>query len=306
MSEGKEKGDSPSRIGLAVLGVAALAAAAGLGYRAFTGGESDQPTEAVDPNAPLSLEQLEARAKANPLDSRAWQELALEYMGRERYEDAAKAWRQAIEGDRDNAALWSALGEARVYQTQSPEMPGPAVAAFEKALALDPTDPRARYFLAVRKDLQGDHAGAIEDWLALLADTPPGAPWEANLRQTIEQVGKINGIATEARIAEATKARPEPALTAGKAIPGPSQQQIAAASAIPPGEQRDMAESMVARLEGRLAADPKNVEGWVMLMRSRMTLGQSDKAAKALEDAVAANPGSAERLRQEAAALGVG
>jgi cytochrome c-type biogenesis protein CcmH len=305
MNEGKKKGDRPSRVGLAVLGLAAVAAVAGLGYRAMTGGESESPGAADDPNAAPTLEQLEARAKADPLDTKAWQELALEYMARERYDDAARAWRQAIEGDPDNGARWSALGEARVYQTQSPEMPGPAVAAFEKALALDPTDPRARYFLAVRKDLQGDHAGAIADWLALLADTPPGAPWEANLRQTIEQVGKINGIATEARMAEATKARPQPALTAGDAIPGPSGEQIAAASAIPPGEQRDMAEGMVARLEGRLAADPRNVEGWVMLMRSRMTLGQADKAAKALKDAIAANPAAADRLRQEAAVLGV-
>ena len=306
MDEGKDKRDGASRIGLAVLALAAVAAAAGLGYRAFSGDEEAEPLAAADPEAPLTLEQLEARARANPLDSKAWQQLALEYMGLERYEDAAKAWRQAIEGEPENAALWSALGEARVYLTQSPEMPAPAVQAFEKALSLDPTEPRARYFLAVRKDLAGDHEGAIADWLALLADTPPGAPWEENLRRTIEQVGKINNIPTESRIAEAVEARPEPALTAGNAIPGPSEQQIAAASAIPPGEQREMAEGMVARLEGRLAADPSNVEGWVMLMRSRVTLGQPDQARKALQDAVAANPAAADRLRQEAAALGVG
>lgn len=305
MDEGKHKRDNTSRIGIVVLAVAAVAAAAGLGYRALSGDDETDSVAAADPDAPLTLEQLEERAKADPLDSKAQQQLALEYMRLERYEDAARVWRQAIEGDPDNAALWSALGEARVYQTQSPEMPPLAVQAFEKALALDPTEPRARYFLAVRKDLTGDHEGAIADWLALLADTPPGAPWEENLRRTIEQVGKINNIPTDGRIAKAVGARPEPALTAGKAIPGPSEQQIAAASAIPPGEQRDMAEGMVARLEGRLAADPSNVEGWVMLMRSRMTLGQGDKAAKALKDAVAANPGSADRLRQEAAALGV-
>lgn len=300
-----EKSGKSSRIGLAVLAVAAVAAAAGLGYRAYVVSDGADEAQPAAPGVPLSLEQLEARASANPLDSAAWQELALAYMERERYEDAARAWRQALEGEPDNAALWSALGEARVYQTQTPEMPAAAVTAFEKALALDPSEPRARYFLAVRKDLAGDHEGAIHDWLALLADTPPGAPWEANLRQTIEQVGKINGIETEARIAAAVGEQPRPALTAGNAIPGPSEQQIAAAGSIPPGEQREMAEGMVARLEGRLAADPKNVDGWVMLMRSRVTLGQPEKASRALEDAVAANPGAASRLRQEAAALGV-
>ena len=54
---------------------------------------------------------------------------------------------------------------------------------------LDPQDPRARYFLAVKKDIDKDHEGAIAAWLDLLADSPPGAPWEADLVRTIEQVG---------------------------------------------------------------------------------------------------------------------
>ena len=57
--------------------------------------------------------------------------------------------------------------------------------------------------------------------------------------------------------------------------------------------------------EKLLAADPSNVAGWVMLMRSRMTLNQPAKAAKALKDAIAANPGSAQRLKAEAAVLNV-
>jgi len=92
---------------------------------------------------------------------------------------------------------------------------------------------------------------------------------------------------------------------AARAIPGPSAQDLASASQIPPGEQRKMAEGMVSRLESRLESDPANVEGWLMLIRSRVTLGQTDKARKALADAVAANPASAPDLRRQAAALGV-
>jgi cytochrome c-type biogenesis protein CcmH len=40
-------------------------------------------------------------------------------------------------------------------------------------------------------------------------------------------------------------------------------------------------------------------------MRSRMALDQPDKAAQALRDALAANPGQAVMLRQQAAVLGV-
>ena len=66
-----------------------------------------------------------------------------------------------------------------------------------------------------------------------------------------------------------------------------------------------MAEGMVARLEERLKSEPGNVEGWTMLIRSRMSLGQTDKAKAALAAAVAANPASAAQLREGAAALGV-
>jgi cytochrome c-type biogenesis protein CcmH len=80
---------------------------------------------------------------------------------------------------------------------------------------------------------------------------------------------------------------------------------LKAAGSIPPSQQRAMAEGMVARLEGKLKANPANPDGWLMLVRSRATLGQPDKAAQALKDGVAANPGAAARLRQEAAMLGV-
>jgi cytochrome c-type biogenesis protein CcmH len=184
-------------------------------------------------------------------------------------------------------------------------MPTRALMAFRKAAELDPKDPRARYFLAVNRDIGGDHKGAIDDWLALLAETPAGAPWEADLKRTIEQVGKINDIEVASRIAGAMGKRPAATHPAFGAIPGPSQEQLAAAGSIPPGEQRAMAEGMVAKLEAKLAADPKNVDGWIMLMRSRKTLGQDAAAAKALGDAVAANPARKAELEQAAGQLGI-
>ena len=143
-----------------------------------------------------------------------------------------------------------------------------------------------------------------------VTDTPPGAPWEADLARTIEQVATINKLEVAPRLERAQAARSVPAgagagLTATGAIPGPNAAQLAAASQMPPGEQRQMAEGMVASLEQKLVADPSNLDGWVMLMRSRTTLGQPDRARKALSDAVAANPSAAARLRAEAEALGI-
>lgn len=77
------------------------------------------------------------------------------------------------------------------------------------------------------------------------------------------------------------------------------------APAMDEAQQRQMAEGMVAQLEERMKAQPDRVEGWILLMRSRMALGQPDKARTALGDALKANPGAAAEIRAQAEALGV-
>ena len=121
----------------------------------------------------------------------------------------------------------------------------------------------------------------------------------------LEKVGKINGIDVASRMAATMGKRPAPASAGSVAIPGPSNEQLAAAGSIPPGEQRAMAEGMVAKLEARLETDPSNIDGWMMLMRSRKTLGQDAAAASALTAAIAANPSRKSELEAAGRQLGI-
>lgn len=266
---------------------------------------------ALESAAPPTVAELEKTTANHPGDVEAWRKLGAAYFSEQRYADAVHAYDRATRLASGDASLWSALGEARVMASAHDPMPADAANAFGKALAIDPKDPRARYFHAVKRDLDGDHQAALTEWLALLADTPPDAPWHDDLVRTIEQVGKINKIEVADRIAAAEKQAPAattPASSLPKAaqgIPGPTAQDLAQASSIRPQDQQAMAEGMVERLANRLKADPTNLDGWVMLMRSRMTLQQPDKAAKALSDAIAANPKSAAYLHQQAAILGI-
>ncbi|RNJ62159.1 MAG: tetratricopeptide repeat protein [Porphyrobacter sp. IPPAS B-1204] len=303
-----------SKAGWVLLGAALLLAAGSVGYNIYEGSRGPSAPAAPADDA-ASIEQLRAAAEASKDDAGPWSDLAYAYFGQGQYAEAAAAYRRALEIAPDEAVLWSALGETLVLASERDPLPPEALAAFQKAVALDASDPRARYFLAAKKDLDKDHEGAIAAWLDLLADSPQGAPWEADLVRTIEQVGQINKIDVAPRIAKAQEGR-KPALlapgsgsVAGEAasanLRGPSAAEVAAAGAMKPSEQREMAEGMVAQLESRLQAEPKNVDGWVMLMRSRMTLGEPAKAKAALEAAVKANPGAAAQLRDQAAALGV-
>lgn len=287
-------------------GIAAmLAVALAAGIIAYRLLDSEAPPEqSAAPTDPLA--ELERRAQAEPDNAGAWQELGFAYFELGRFAQAAEAYARATEADSESAVLWSSLGEALVMASERDPMPPQARDAFRKAAALDPADPRARYFLAVEKDLGGDHDGAIADWLALLADTPAGAPWETDLRRTIEQVGQINDIEVEQRLAATLTLRPAASPPSIQAIPGPTQEQLAAASSLRPAEQQAMAEGMVARLAARLESEPRDVDGWIMLMRSYKSLGRDDQASEALRQALAANPGQGGKLQAAATILGVG
>lgn len=303
-----------------VLIVAAVIAIVAIAYAALRErGDADtpaaqttspaSPSAASDPQAVIRM--LQERVGANPRDGEGWALLGQAYFMTERYADAARAYRRATEIAANNADYWSAYGEASVMASERDPMPRDALAAFQRAASLDPKDARARYFLAVARDLKGDHQGAIDDWLTLLAETPAGAPWEADLRRTIEQVGKIHSIPVADRLAAVKPAPaapgaaplPDPVVTSG--IPGPTREQMQAAAGLPKGAQDQMVEGMIGSLEAKLKANPANVDGWIMLMRSRMTLGETAKAAAARDAAVSANPAAAKRLRDAAATLGI-
>lgn len=280
--------------------------------------ESDAPSAPTPATGPAAMkgaapdpaaviQELQNRVGANPNDAEGWQMLGWAYFEANRYADSARAYKRATALVPGNATFWSSLGEALVMGSADNPMPDDAAKAFEKAIGIDAKEPRARYFLAVRKDLKGDHDGAIVDWLALLKDTSSGAPWEQDLRRTIEQVARIHKVDVAERLAAIKPAAPHPALgsVATAAIPGPTRDQMQAASALPKGQQDQMIEGMISSLEGKLKANPAYVDGWIMLIRSRMTLGQTAQANAAMKNAVAANPTQAKRIRDEANLLSV-
>ncbi|KTE27061.1 MULTISPECIES: tetratricopeptide repeat protein [unclassified Sphingopyxis] len=309
MSESKKMAGGMTPTNRAILIAAALLLVAAIGYAIWRDSADSAPKKSVEATAPPGdqLAALEARTRADPGSAEAWMQLGAARFDMGEFAGAVTAYEKATALSSDSAGLWSALGEARVMASERDPMPAAALAAFDKAIALDAKDPRARYFLAVKKDVGGDHKGAIEDWFALLADTPQGAPWEADLRRTIEQVGAIHKIDVAMRL-QNTQARPLTANempVAARAIPGPTRADMEAASQLPKGQQDAMIEGMVSGLEAKLKANPKDVDRWVMLMRSRMTLGETAKAAQALKDGIAANPAAAGRLKAQGQLLGV-
>lgn len=314
-----QESQSGGKAGWLLLGGAALLAIASVGYNVYSSGQGENPAEVASNGAPTIADLREA-AESSSDDAGPWSELGFAHFERGEFADAVKAYERAVEIDASSAALWSALGEARVMAVDAavPDadpLPPEALDAFAKAIERDENDPRARYFMAVKKDIDGDHKGAIDGWFSLLEDTPVGAPWEGDVVRTIEQVAAINEIDLGDRLSSVMATRtPQIAIPGSGAmagdnasanVRGPTAQQVNDARQMSASEQEAMIAGMVESLEGRLEDDPNNLDGWVMLMRSRMTLGETGKARDALAKAVAANPGNADELRRQAAQLGI-
>lgn len=307
------------RLALIAAGVIALGAGA---VAMLRGPETPPPAAEPPPSAPSQqpsvddvIAKLEAKLAENPEDAEGWRMLGWSYFQTERYAEAATALKKATKIDPDHAETWSFLGESLVLASKEEgRMPRDAKAAFDKAIKLDPKDARARYFQAVAMDLSGRHRQAINAWFDLLKDTPSDAPYAEDIREVIRNVGEKRKIDVEKRLAEAQFAAPANGVItdgphkAAAGIPGPTSEQMKAAAGMPKGQQEAMIQSMVDGLEAKLAANPANVDGWIMLLRSRVQLGEPKKAAEALQKGLAAfrnDSANARKLREAASSLGV-
>ena len=301
LAEGREEA-APSRpiadrtlLKLA-LGLAAVVALASTGLYLATGRPDladGARTEATPDDVAALIRQLEQRMAQAPNDPEGWRMLGWSYHQTDRFAEAAEAYGRAAALDPSNSDYRSAQGESLVQAANGSVTPE-ALAAFNAALAANPADPRARYFVAVHKDQSGDHKGAMEDWLALLNDAPAGAPWAAEVRAFVERIAGERNIDISGRLKAAA--------------PGPTQEQMAAAQQMPQADQQAMIRGMVDGLDARLRQNPADADGWVRLMRARMVLGETDKAAAAYRDARKAFAGDARALaslEQAARELGV-
>jgi cytochrome c-type biogenesis protein CcmH len=240
-----------------------------------------------------TVDELVARAEAhlaaNPKDGRGWDVLAPIYLRIGRPSDAVTAYRNAIKINGDTAGRESGLGEA-IAMAAGGMISAEAEAAFERALELEAGYPKARFYLAGALVQEGKLNEALGAWRALLAALPEDSPWR---------------LPTEQAIAEAE--RRFAAADAESAPNGPSQDEIDAAAEMSPEDRTAMIETMVAQLDEKLRANPRDAEGWRRLLRSYQVLGNAKAARDALQRGVAAfGAGSDEAKELEAFAVSLG
>ena len=188
---------------------------------------------------------------------------------------------------------------AQMYITEADGYVSPeAEAALRRALRADRTDPVARYFLG-QMWLQNDRPDrAFGLWSQLLNEGPEEAPWIAPIRQSIDDIAWLAGV-------EYTQPAPSEMATD---MPGPTVQDIENAGEMTPEERQEMVQSMVQRLNDRLATEGGTPEEWARLISAYGSLGGEGRARAIWLEAqqrFADTPDALETVRRGAARAGV-
>lgn len=219
----------------------------------------------IDDPRGLSIGEAVARVEGHlarkPDDGRGWEVLAPIYMRAGRFDDAVRAYAEALRLNGPGANRLADLGEARVMADEG-VVGADARSAFERALALDAGHAKAGYYLAIAADQDGDRAGAIARLRKLLADAPANAGWRASVAARLAAFE--NPAAAEAAIDDPTQ------TDAGRAI-----------AALAPEDRMQAIRAMVAQLAARVAEDGAPLDDWLRLIRSYAVLGERGEAARA-------------------------
>src|SRR5882762_8922174 len=178
------------------------------------------------------IARIETHLEENPTDGRGWEIVAPVYMRLDRYDDAVKARRNALNLLGATAQREVDLGEA-LAMAAGGVVTADANAAFERAAALDADSPKAMFYLGLAAQQDGNAGEAAGIWRNLIAKAPANAPWLPVVREQL------------ARVENSGAAPP----------PGPTPEDVAAVSQMSPEARNQFIRDRVEQLATRLHAN---------------------------------------------------
>jgi len=237
------------------------------------------PIAPADPALAQQAEEIESKLRTSPADAALWQGLARTYVLQGKFDRAVPAYRSAIDNGADGAPVQSAYGEAQVMAA-SGQVTKEALAAFQAALAKDAAEPRARYYLALADAQGGKLHEALDQWIALEAESPGDAPWRKSLSERIDQTADTLGL------------YPQKLPGRGGAAPAdePSMADLTAAARLSQVERTALLGDKTQALAARLRQESGDAKGWTVLAQAYKLLGDYPQSLEAWKQAAALEP----------------
>ena len=218
----------------AVGAVGEMAAAASDVGASGAGTATGDPRQAGLAQIAAMVDSLAARMKERPDDGEGWTMLARSYTVLGRFAEAVPAYRRAVELQPTNAGILADYADAVAAMKGSVGNPE-SLALIDRALAIDPRQPKALALSGTAAYDRGDFAGAIGRWQTIADNLPPQSELLAQVKASIvearEHLGGAASAVAPVPVGKATTASPniavagtvtiDPALAA-KAAPGDS------------------------------------------------------------------------------------
>ena len=215
------------------------------------------------------VKKLREAIKKRPNDEQGLRLLALHEFRIGKYRAARKAHTRIMKvvGDKVTAKDYIDFAEVMIFATNgyvSPE----AEITLSQALKLKPNDGRTRYYSGLAMAQNGRADVAYRLWEGLLKEGPQDAAWIPLIKSQIGDVARLAGI-----------------NMSNQPLPGPTTDQINAASEMTKEDRKKMIRGMVAGLGERLATNGGTMNEWARLIRALGVLGETARASEIWNEA---------------------
>jgi cytochrome c-type biogenesis protein CcmH len=237
------------------------------------------------PDVETMIERLAARLQGAPDDADGWRMLGWSYFHVQQAAKAAEAYARAVALRPQSPELKSAYGEALVTADAGTVTPK-ATETFNAALALDAGNAKARYYLALAMDQAGKKMEALDAWVSLQAEPLGDEPWAGELRERTLALARELKVDVSGRIPSTVVTQAGSDARNIKGLRAPTAEEIQSVRALPADQQQNIIRGMVSGLAERLEMSPRDEEGWLRLIRSRVVLGEEQAARDALAQAL--------------------
>jgi cytochrome c-type biogenesis protein CcmH len=137
----------------------------------------------------------------DPRDAAAWATLARSYTVLERPTDAVAAYAKAVALDPGDAALRADFADA-IASADDGRLAGRASEEIAAALAIDPADPKALALAASAAFEARGYARAIGYWRRLLATLKADSPEAVQVRKNIDEALGLSAVTVDIRLAD--------------------------------------------------------------------------------------------------------
>lgn len=244
------------------------------------------------------VEKLAARVHETPENPEGWSLLARSYRQLQRFSEAADAYKHLIALTPNDADAYAGFGEATTAAGTG-LVTEEARDAFIHALKIDPTEPRARFYLGLALAQAGKPEAAIAVWRDLTASAPQGAPWLDTVREQMASVAQDAGImpmSVKPMDALAAFSGQAPQVAATLASPSqaaasdPGNPDMRALKGKVSDSNLEMIKGMVGGLAARLKDNPNDYDGWMKLGRAYTVLQNISGAKDAYAHAIKLKP----------------